>query len=130
MFDIYNFMRINDEVGHLVGDEVLRELTRRVGSCLRSADILGRLGGEEFLIVLYPGDEETALEVMERARQACAARPIKTDNGEFVVTVSLGAAVVEHVNGLDVPTVLRTADSALYRAKNEGRNRSIVESVA
>ncbi|MEE9561764.1 MAG: diguanylate cyclase [Thermoanaerobaculia bacterium] len=129
MVDIDHFKRINDEVGHLVGDEVLRELTRRVGSCLRSADILGRLGGEEFLIVLYPGDEKTALEVMERARQACAARPIKTDNGEFVVTVSLGAAVVEHVNGLDVPTVLRTADSALYRAKNEGRNRSIVESV-
>ncbi|MGB3562379.1 MAG: diguanylate cyclase, partial [Thermoanaerobaculia bacterium] len=46
------------------------------------------------------------------------------------VTVSLGAAVVEHVNGLDIPTILRTADSALYRAKNQGRNRSIVESVA
>ena len=129
MVDIDHFKRINDEVGHLVGDEVLRELTRRVGSCLRSADILGRLGGEEFLIVLYPGDQQTALEVMERARQACAARPVKTETGEFVVTVSLGAAVVEHVNGLDIPTVLRTADSALYRAKNEGRNRSIVESV-
>jgi diguanylate cyclase (GGDEF)-like protein len=129
MVDIDHFKRINDEVGHLVGDEVLRELTRRVGSCLRSADILGRLGGEEFLIVLYPGDEQTARDVMERARQACAARPVKTENGEFVVTVSLGAAVVEHVNGLDIPTVLRTADSALYRAKNEGRNRSIVESV-
>jgi diguanylate cyclase (GGDEF)-like protein len=129
MVDIDHFKRINDEVGHLVGDEVLRELTRRVGSCLRSADILGRLGGEEFLIVLYPGDEQTAFEVMERARQACAARPVKTENGELVVTVSLGAAVVERVNGLDIPTVLRSADSALYRAKNEGRNRSIVESV-
>ncbi|MGB5816907.1 MAG: diguanylate cyclase, partial [Thermoanaerobaculia bacterium] len=63
------------------------------------------------------------------ARQACAARPVKTETGELVVTVSLGAAVVEHVNGLDIPTILRTADSALYRAKNEGRNRSIVESV-
>lgn len=130
MVDIDHFKRINDEVGHLVGDEVLRELTRRVGSCLRSADILGRLGGEEFLIVLYPGDEQTARDVMERARQACAARPVKTETGELVVTVSLGAAVVEHVNGLDIPTILRTADSALYRAKNEGRNRSMVESVS
>jgi diguanylate cyclase (GGDEF)-like protein len=130
MVDIDHFKRINDEIGHLAGDEVLRELTQRVGSCLRSADILGRLGGEEFLIVLYPGDEQTAREVMERARQACAAHPVKTEAGELVVTVSLGAAIVEHVNGLDVPTVLRTADSALYRAKNEGRNRSMVESVS
>ena len=129
MVDIDHFKRINDEVGHLVGDEVLRELTRRVGSCLRSADILGRLGGEEFLIVLYPGDEQTAFEVMERAREACAARPVTTETGDLVVTVSLGAAVVERVNGLDIPTVLRSADSALYRAKNEGRNRSIIESV-
>lgn len=129
MVDIDHFKRINDEIGHLAGDEVLRELTRRVRSGLRSADILGRLGGEEFLMVLYPIDEEATLQVMERARLACAAQPIATETGDLMVTVSLGAAVAHRANSLDVPAILRAADSALYRAKNEGRNRSELESI-
>ena len=129
MVDIDHFKRVNDEIGHLAGDEVLREVTRRVGSSLRSADVLGRLGGEEFLIILSPADEPSAREVMERARLACAAAPIVSDSSSFEVTVSLGAAVVAARHGENLPAVLRAADRALYRAKHGGRNRSEIETL-
>jgi len=129
MIDIDHFKKINDLIGHLAGDEVLCEVTRRIGSALRSSDVLGRIGGEEFLIILYPSDEKTARDVMERARRACAATPVSIDAGEFEVTVSLGAAVAEKLDGVDLSTLLRAADHALYRAKNGGRNRSEIETI-
>ncbi len=129
MVDIDYFKKINDRIGHLAGDEVLLEVTRRVASTLRSSDVLGRIGGEEFLIILYPGEEKTAVEVMERARRACAAEQVSIEAGDFEVTVSLGAAVAEVVKDLDLATLLKAADKALYRAKNNGRNRSEVEAV-
>jgi diguanylate cyclase (GGDEF)-like protein len=128
--DIDHFKRINDRIGHLAGDEVLREVTRRIAGSLRSADMIGRLGGEEFLVILYPANEETAVQVMERARRACAKRPVAIDSGEIDVTVSLGAAVVRDYRDVDLPTILKTADRALYRAKNDGRNRSVFEVVS
>jgi diguanylate cyclase (GGDEF)-like protein len=129
MIDVDHFKRINDRIGHLAGDEVLTEVTSRVASTLRSADILGRIGGEEFLIILYPSDAETAIEVMERARRACDSGPVVVDSGELDVTISLGAAVVENSEGVDLAAILKTADHALYRAKEGGRNRCEVDSV-
>jgi len=129
MVDIDHFKKINDRIGHLAGDQVLREVTRRIASTLRTSDILGRIGGEEFLIILYPGEEKTAVEVMERARRACASAPVTVGSEEFEVTVSLGAAVAEALNDVDLATVLKTADNALYLAKSNGRNRSEVEAV-
>jgi diguanylate cyclase (GGDEF)-like protein len=129
MIDVDHFKNINDRIGHLAGDEVLTEVTSRVASTLRSADILGRIGGEEFLIILYPADGETAIEVMERARRACESNPVDVDSGEFDVTISLGAAVVDDFDGVDLSVILKTADHALYRAKEGGRNRSEVDSV-
>jgi diguanylate cyclase (GGDEF)-like protein len=90
---------------------------------------LGRIGGEEFLIILYPADKQTAEEVMERARHACASSPIVVDSGEFDISISLGAAIVENFEDVDFAAVLKTADRALYRAKEGGRNRFDVESV-
>jgi diguanylate cyclase (GGDEF)-like protein len=127
MIDVDHFKRINDSVGHSAGDEVLMEVTRRVASALRTADVFGRIGGEEFLIILCPGDEQTASEVMERARHACESEPIHVDAGLFNVTISLGAAVVNQVGGVDFSDILKTADHALYRAKEGGRNRSDIE---
>jgi len=127
MIDVDFFKRINDSFGHSAGDEVLMEVTSRVASALRTADILGRIGGEEFLIILCPGDERTAFEVMERARHACESEPIGVDAGNFDVTISLGAAVVNEVGDVDFSEILRTADHALYSAKEGGRNRSEVE---
>jgi diguanylate cyclase (GGDEF)-like protein len=129
MIDVDHFKRINDRIGHPAGDKVLTEVTCRVSATLRSADILGRIGGEEFLIILYPGDGSTALEVMERARRACEKEPVVIDAGEFDVTISLGAAVIEDFEDIDLSVVLKAADHALYRAKEGGRNRSEVESV-
>ena len=129
MIDIDYFKRINDRIGHPAGDKVLTEVTNRVAATLRSADILGRIGGEEFLIILYPADDQTAIEVMERARLACKADPVVVDSGEFDVTISLGAAVVDDFEDVDLAVILKTADHALYRAKEGGRNRSEVESV-
>ena len=129
MIDIDDFKAINDRIGHLAGDEALTEVTRRVASTLRTADILGRIGGDEFLVVLYPADEQTAIEVMERARRACESGPVTTASGEFKVTISLGAAVVKDFEDVDLSVILKTADDALYRAKNGGRNRSEVEPV-
>jgi diguanylate cyclase (GGDEF)-like protein len=127
MIDVDHFKRINDSAGHSTGDEVLMEVTRRVASALRTADILGRIGGEEFLIILCPGDERTASEVMERARHACESQPIAVDSGKFNVTISLGAAVVSEFGDVVFSDILKTADHALYRAKEGGRNRSEVE---
>ena len=129
MIDVDHFKRTNDRIGHLAGDEVLTEVTRRVASTLRSAEILGRIGGEEFLIILYPADEKTATEVMERARLACESGPVAVDAGEFEITISLGAAVVNDFEDVDLPVILKAADHALYRAKEGGRNRSEVEVV-
>jgi len=129
MIDVDHFKRINDRIGHQGGDQVLIEVTKRVASTLRSADMLGRIGGEEFLIILYPADLQTASDVMERARLACASRPVAVDSGEFDVTISLGAAVVDDFEDVDLAVVLKTADHALYRAKEGGRDRFEVESV-
>lgn len=129
MIDVDHFKKINDKVGHLAGDEVLREVTRRIIGTLRTADILGRLGGEEFLAILFPSDRKTVAEVMERARRACASGPVVTDAGVFDVRISLGAAVASSLDGVDSTTILKTADRALYRAKNDGRNRSEVDEI-
>ena len=129
MIDVDHFKRVNDRIGHPGGDQVLIEVTNRVASTLRSADMLGRIGGEEFLIILYPADEQTAGDVMERARLACASNPVVVDSVEFDVTISLGAAVIDDFEDVDFAVVLKTADRALYRAKEGGRNRFEVESV-
>jgi diguanylate cyclase (GGDEF)-like protein len=129
MVDIDNFKLINDRFGHPAGDEVLTEVTRRIASALRTADIFGRIGGEEFLIILCPADAQTTIEVMERARRACEARPFVVENGDLEVTISLGAAVVNKVEDVDLSIVLKTADRALYRSKEGGRNRFEVEFV-
>jgi diguanylate cyclase (GGDEF)-like protein len=129
MIDVDHFKRINDRIGHPAGDKVLTEVTSRVASTLRSADILGRIGGEEVLIILYPADGRTAVDVMERARRACASGPVVVDSGKFDVTISLGAAVVDDFEDIDLSVILKTADHALYRAKEGGRNRFEVEEI-
>jgi diguanylate cyclase (GGDEF)-like protein len=130
ILDLDHFKKTNDEYGHLVGDEVLKELSRRLVASLRSAEFIGRLGGEEFLFVLCPCDETTAGHVMERVRVACAEPPFATSVGDLEVTISLGAATAQELDGVDLAGILSVADQALYRAKENGRNRWVLESVA
>jgi len=121
MADLDHFKQVNDTYGHLVGDAVLREATRRMRSNSRTYDALGRFGGEEFLIVAPDTDVTGALSQAERLRESVGREPIDTFEGPVRVTISLGVAVSGEVWEAD--SLLRAADEALYRAKSAGRNR-------
>jgi two-component system cell cycle response regulator len=121
--DLDHFKRTNDEHGHLAGDAVLREVSRRVSAVLRPYDSLGRYGGEELLIVLPACDSTGAVEVAERVRMAVAAQPIATDFGAISSTLSVGVAVAEKGKVISFYDLIYLADNALYQAKERGRNR-------
>ncbi len=125
--DVDHFKRVNDDLGHLAGDEVLREIARRLRSSQRASDMVGRIGGEEFLIVLPECGAAGAAHSAERARAAVARQPVVwTDGGApriLEATISLGVAAREPGERLEIGDLLRLADEALYRAKDSGRNR-------
>jgi two-component system, cell cycle response regulator len=123
LVDIDHFKNVNDTFGHLCGDEVLRAVTRRMKECVRPYDTLGRYGGEEFLIIASDVDGNGALALAERIRSIVESKPVVTQAGEVSVTVSLGAAVTTSTRNADPQMLLRLADQALYRAKDNGRNR-------
>ncbi|MEM9075030.1 MAG: sensor domain-containing diguanylate cyclase, partial [Myxococcota bacterium] len=122
--DVDHFKKVNDQLGHPVGDEVLAATAERLRGALRPFDSVGRYGGEEFLIVLSDAGPSDAREVAERVRQRVALAPISTSRGDVPITVSVG--VSSQNPGTSVQTLLATADDALYQAKGEGRNRVCV----
>jgi two-component system cell cycle response regulator len=123
LFDVDHFKEVNDGYGHAAGDEVLRQLARRVTRHARSVDLVGRLGGEEFIVIMPETNFAGALVGAERLRAAVAEAPFTLPGGEpLSVTVSIGVAVA--IDGQETPdSVLKRADEALYAAKNSGRNR-------
>ena len=126
MFDIDHFKQVNDRFGHLAGDDVLRELAGRALRNVRSVDLVGRLGGEEFVVVMPETSLGGATIVADRLRQAVADEPfVLAENGEkLAVTISVGLAVTGQ--GEDtLEALLKRVDDALYAAKNGGRNRVI-----
>ncbi len=121
ILDIDHFKTVNDTWGHLAGDDVLREVAGRVRASLRTYDVFGRVGGEEFLIVL-PGTPLGSVKgVAERLRKAISQPPMSTHKGLLRVTASVGVTVWRGPEGLD--SFLERADRALYLAKEKGRNR-------
>jgi len=120
LFDIDHFRQINDAYGREIGDEVLRNIANRVQSLLRTGDILGRLGGEEFGILLSQTDEETAFEVVEQIRRAIETEPM-LHSPEISVTASFGISSPRSPD-LSPLDWLHQADGALCKAKCEGRN--------
>ncbi len=123
LLDVDLFKSVNDAHGHLAGDEVLREVARRMSVSLRPYDFVGRFGGEEFLVIAPQCDAAAALQLGERLRAAIASAPIKLDPAEVRVTISVGAASSATNDSCEPDALLRAADAALYSAKRAGRNR-------
>jgi diguanylate cyclase (GGDEF)-like protein len=121
MFDLDHFKSINDRFGHALGDETLRLFARTAIVTLRSTDVIGRLGGEEFCAIL-PGDLNVAATAAERVRSAFEAAGREVAGLEVGATVSIGAATAYDLP-CDLLALLVRADAALYRAKQGGRNR-------
>jgi diguanylate cyclase (GGDEF)-like protein len=122
--DLDYFKTINDSHGHLAGDAVLQEASRRIHAATRPYDMIGRYGGEEFLIVLPGCDRDSTLKIAGRIRERLAAEPVPYKGQSIPVTTSLGV-VSYHVGpeAVDINGLLHLADTALYRAKYAGRNR-------
>lgn len=135
LLDADHFKQVNDTFGHAAGDRVLRDIAAIIHRCLRQADIAGRFGGEEFLVLLPDTSREQALIVAEKIRMAVA----ETAHWPLEVTVSIGVAAcdcrqqeaTECATAADlIERLLQRADQALYQAKDRGRNRVVVEPVA
>ena len=120
VFDLDHFKTVNDRFGHGIGDETLRLFAATIGSNMRASDIVGRLGGEEFVAILPSTVTEAAM-VANRVREAFQATAVTVAGEEVNGTVSIGVASGEP--GAEVSTMLAAADAALYRAKEGGRNR-------
>lgn len=133
LFDIDHFKLVNDTFGHAVGDQVLERVAQVARAALRSADVIGRYGGEEFVIVLPMTTAQQAYPVAERIRAGVGAIRVETAKGQAVVTLSIGIAETllappgEHTGGNDsVERVIHCADEAMYTAKQAGRNRTSI----
>ncbi len=126
LFDIDHFKPINDKIGHSAGDEVLKQLARRVTACLRDSDMVARYGGEEFVVVLPSTKAEEAQGVAERLRARIADEPFAVPGSAspIRVTVSIGLATTADP-GEEAAQLLARADEALYRAKDAGRDRVV-----
>ncbi len=124
VLDIDHFKSINDGFGHLVGDDVLREFSRRVRKAVRGIDLACRMGGEEFVIAMPDTDAALALLVGERLRQKIAVEPFRIPESEESIEVTVSIGISSLVSAEDTPeTLLKRADEALYEAKRAGRNR-------
>ena len=124
MLDLDHFKSINDTHGHQVGDVVLKEVARCLGEVLRTNDVLGRYGGEEFAVVLPETDVDAAVAVGQRCREAIADLKIPLeDEAVLRVTVSIGVAGQPDIRHCKSSDLVHAADAALYEAKRSGRNR-------
>jgi len=125
MFDIDFFKKVNDEHGHLAGDQVLKEVSGRLKSRMRREDLFARYGGEEFACVLASTGLDGAIIFAEHVRNMMAERPIMWNSTPIHVTVSLGCACAYNEMQLDPPTLIKRADDNLYAAKRNGRNQVV-----
>ena len=120
MADVDHFKKINDKQGRLVGDRVLKEVAARVKAALREFDLVGRYGGEEFVILLEDTSTHTAHQIAERIRLRISSAPIHVGGQEMQITISQGLALC--CQGDDTQSILSRSDQAMYKAKQAGRN--------
>jgi two-component system, cell cycle response regulator len=122
MCDIDHFKSVNDPYGHAVGDEVLREVARRLHNSVRSYDMVGRYGDEEFLLALDRCNPGSAVSRAENLREKIAGRPIETAREPVSVTISIGLALASEFTECTIEEIMHQADMALFAAKAAGRN--------
>ncbi len=127
MLDIDNFKHINDTFGHQVGDNVLKTIGKILRNGVRKFDIVGRYGGEEFLIIAPGTSRERAIQLGNRLREKVKSHVFKTDKGDFSVTVSVGIAELLTDRPNDINDFVKIADMRLYRAKSAGKDCVIAE---
>ncbi len=124
VLDLDNFKTINDVHGHAAGDQVLVDVAERLRGSVRDMDLVGRIGGEEFVLLLPSTEPDVALRAVERCRRLIEAEPVRLDNGEtLAVTASFGLVSGQADERLGLSQLIARADEALYAAKREGRNR-------
>lgn len=121
MADLDHFKQVNDNYGHLIGDAVLKWIAIRLRRSMRAFDLIGRYGGEEFMIVLQNTDLDEGREIAARLRQTVSHTPFHTDDINIKMTISLG--LTQFRMGDTVKSFIERADKALYQAKHTGRNR-------
>lgn len=126
MIDVDRFKKINDDHGHLSGDEALVRVAHLLRESLRSYDLLGRYGGEEFAAVLVDTDGERAERIAQRCCRNIAAKPLLVGGDKLCLTVSIGVVSAPHPEPGSVNELISRADEALYLAKNLGRNRVVL----
>lgn len=125
MADIDHFKNINDRWGHPAGDAVLVEMARRLKKGVRDMDILGRYGGEEFVLALLATDGPETLNIVERLRREVGTVPFQVPGGTLNVTISLGVALRARESEETIEQTIARADKGLYKAKKLGRNRVV-----
>ena len=124
LFDLDKFKRVNDIYGHLGGDEVLRRFAGLLQDALRNVDIVGRYGGEEFLVVLPETTIDVTAEIAERIRLGCHDEVVELNGHKMSFTTSIGIAQMSDME--DMEAFINRADEALYSAKEQGRDRFVL----
>ena len=125
MLDIDFFKKINDTYGHLEGDQVLKTYTKLINALLRENDLLGRLGGEEFGVIVLVSDVEAAIHVAEKIRKTLEDYQYRVKDDVLTITVSIG--ISRSCDGAHLEDIMHNADSAMYIAKESGRNRVYID---
>ena len=123
IFDLDHFKRVNDTYGHQGGDQVLREISRRIKRTVRSYDLLARYGGEEFIVFMPEISKENAINAAERMRRVVCDTPVEFEGQQIQVSSSFGIAYAAPFNKIEKAT--QFADEALYKAKEAGRNQVV-----
>ncbi len=127
--DLDHFKDVNDTLGHHIGDELIHDVTRRLSRILRGDDLVARLGGDEFAIITTCNSDSYSLQAIAGRIIAAVCAPYSINGHNIVIGASIGIAVIDR-RAHDAGDILRYADMALYRAKNEGRNRACIYDAA